>query len=362
MLFNIYTADIPTTNSRKFIYADDIAIVTQANRFEDLEPVLNADLRILEDYFKSWYLQPNPGKTVSTTLHLSNQQAGRELNVFMYDERIPHENNPRYLGIKLDRSLTYGPHLLALRNKVKARNNIILKLTGTTWGSSAEVLRTSATALVYSTAEYCAPVWARSVHCKGLDIELNKTMRTITGCVRSTPTPWLPVLSNIAPPDLRRSQATARELNKIELRPEIPAFGDIFQPPRQRLKSRKPIWVEELNNFELARTWRERWNSIDPFINKNIIEDPNTRVPGYTLSRRVWVQQNRIRTGQGRCNYLMWKWGRRDSPECECGAAAQTVQHIVEECPLRRYLGDWTDIHEATPGAVRWLTEHNINL
>jgi hypothetical protein len=55
MLFNIYTADIPTTESRKFIYADDIAIVTQANRFEDLEPVLNADLRILEDYFKNWY-------------------------------------------------------------------------------------------------------------------------------------------------------------------------------------------------------------------------------------------------------------------------------------------------------------------
>lgn len=44
MLFNIYTADMTDTMSRKFIYADDVALVTQATSFEEIESVLNADV------------------------------------------------------------------------------------------------------------------------------------------------------------------------------------------------------------------------------------------------------------------------------------------------------------------------------
>jgi hypothetical protein len=39
MLFNIYTVDMTDTVSRKFIYADDIALATQATSFEEIESV-----------------------------------------------------------------------------------------------------------------------------------------------------------------------------------------------------------------------------------------------------------------------------------------------------------------------------------
>ena len=35
-----------------------------------------------------------------------------------------------------------------------------------------------------------------------VDVQLNSTMRLISGTLRSTPLPWLPVFSNIEPPDL----------------------------------------------------------------------------------------------------------------------------------------------------------------
>lgn len=70
------------------------------------------------------------------------------------------------------------------------------------------VRRTSAIALNYSAAEYCAPIWYRSIHTKKIDIELNKCMRKITGVVKSTPTEWLPVLSHIETLDLRRQKRT----------------------------------------------------------------------------------------------------------------------------------------------------------
>jgi len=63
------------------------------------------------------------------------------------------------------------------------------------------------------------------------DVQLNSTMRLIFGTLRSTPLPWLPVLSKIEPPALRRKAATDKLVEKIvkhdswpiqpELLPEI---------------------------------------------------------------------------------------------------------------------------------------------
>ena len=47
-----------------------------------------------------------------------------------------------------------------------------------------------------------------SVYSKKVDIELNKTMRIISGTVKSTPLPWLSAFSNIAPSELRRIVVT----------------------------------------------------------------------------------------------------------------------------------------------------------
>lgn len=41
------------------------------------------------------------------------------------------DDAPGYLGIKLDRSLTFNQHLEGVKNKLKTGNNIISKLSGT---------------------------------------------------------------------------------------------------------------------------------------------------------------------------------------------------------------------------------------
>ena len=95
---------------------------------------------------------------------------------------------------------------------IQHRNNLIHMLAGTTWGTkqNAQTLRSSALALCYSVVECCAPVCRNSAHTSLIDVQLDNTMRTITGAVRCSRTDWLPVLSNIAPPDIRREAATSR--------------------------------------------------------------------------------------------------------------------------------------------------------
>jgi len=61
--------------------------------------------------------------------------------------RIANDNSPRYLGVKLDRTLTFKQQLEALKDKPKTRNNIISKLAGTSWGYKANTLKNSPLAL-----------------------------------------------------------------------------------------------------------------------------------------------------------------------------------------------------------------------
>ncbi|KAL4153873.1 hypothetical protein QTP88_001706 [Uroleucon formosanum] len=182
-LFNVYTADIET---------------------------LNKDLDTLQNYFKNWHLNLNANKTTAVAFHLNNREANRELKLKIGGVNIANEECPRYLGIKLDRALTFRQQLETTKNKIKSRNNIISKLAETSWGCSAGTLRTSVLSLVYSVAEYYAPVWTRSAHCNKIDVQLNAAMRIVTGTVRSTPTQWLPVLSTLA---LRKS--VDKQLHKI---------------------------------------------------------------------------------------------------------------------------------------------------
>lgn len=365
LLFNLYISDMPATTSRKFGYADDSAIATQSKSFHECEETLNKDLPLLEKYFKKWGLKPNPKKTESITFHLNNRQANYHLKVSFCGQTVKHNSHPKYLGFTADRSLTNRKHCENTAAKVKARNNIIHKLCGTTWGADAETLRTSALALVFSTAEYCSPAWLNSAHTHKIDTQLNDTFRTISGAVKSTPTEWLSVLSNIAPPHIRRQQALLKEYRKIQQNPRLPIHLDMELNRSHRLVSRKPSLKTAIRlddtGFDPINHWREEWHnsSVD---HNNFIGDPSVRVPGFSLPRKEWVTLNRIRTGHGRCAHHMHKWGLTDNPGCDCGALNQTMVHIASECTLRAFSNNINEVHELSTGVQDWLKNLDLQL
>ena len=184
--FNVYISDLPPTESLKCGYADDWTLATQSKTFSHLESTLSLDIEHLNEYFDYWKLSLNAKKTVGTCFHVDNKQAARNLKVTLAVDVLVHDFAPKYLDVTLDRSLTYKKHTETVRDKVKSRCNIINKLAGTDWGAPTPVLRTSASALAYSVAEYCVPVWGRCVHVQHVDTQLNIAMRTVSGALRST--------------------------------------------------------------------------------------------------------------------------------------------------------------------------------
>jgi len=132
---------------------------------------------------------------VSSIFHLHNKSNDRELNVSLNGQRLNHDPHPVYPGVTLDQTLSYKHHLTKTAAKLKSRNNLLSKLSGSSWGANAATLRSSALALCYSVEEYCCPLWSRSSHTDLVDVQLNNTMRLITGTLRPTQLEWLPVLA-----------------------------------------------------------------------------------------------------------------------------------------------------------------------
>jgi hypothetical protein len=287
--FNIYTSDLPKTTSAKLVYADDIALIAQGTSLLSIEQTLSSDLATLERYFQRWMLRPNPAKTMVTAHHLDNKAARATLNVLFCGKKVEHVEHAKYLGVTFDRTLTFRQHLDQSRQKVKTRLNLLRKIAGTTWGAGAKTLRTAALALVYSTAEYCAPVWGSSSHTKKLDTMLNAAMRTVSGALKSTKTEWLPTLANIAPPRIRRDHIASNFFHRLAASPHLPAQRLLENPPPRRLKSRLPPWERAAaflaDPVNVAESWQKVWNEAD-VPNKCLITNPSAKLPGFDLPRK----------------------------------------------------------------------------
>ena len=146
-------------------------------------------------------------------------------------ENTPH---PKYLGVSLDRTLSYKKHIHNTRMKVATRKKLLKKLSNSKWGCNANTIRTIAMAFSYCAAEYACPVWARSPHASKLDSELNDACRLITGCLRPTNVEELYLLTGIAPPDIRRDVCARVEKKKQQTNAAHSLHGQV--PAERRLK------------------------------------------------------------------------------------------------------------------------------
>jgi hypothetical protein len=153
---------------------------------------------------------------------------------------IKHVEHPKYLGVTLDRTQTFKSHLEKAAKKVSSRVNLVRKLADTKWGSNAQTLRTAFLVLVYSSAEYCAPVWLNSAH-------VHNSMA--------------PCVEQYCIAKLRRKTTLFRELNKNWINGKSLMFEQLQDVPALRLRSRNPIWIDNHGLTNTVYDLLKRWSS-----------------------------------------------------------------------------------------------------
>ena len=122
--------------------------------------------------------------------------------------------------------------------------------------------------------------------------------------------------------------------------------------PQKRLVARRPILADKTPGDQRAQ-WEEDW-LLAAVVNGHLVCDPTIQQPGFDLPSHSWTLLNRFRTGQGPCHAKMHKWVLASSPPCDCGEQ-QTMEHIVDLCPLTKLDGGLLSLHEAEEDAISWL-------
>ncbi|GFX03215.1 probable RNA-directed DNA polymerase from transposon X-element [Trichonephila clavipes] len=115
-LFNLYVNDI-TKNSNTIIcmYADDTAILSRHRNLDTLVENINEHLAHLETWFSVWKIAFNSSKTEA--VFFSKRKPPPEIT--QQNQRIPWSQHTKYLGVIVDKNLTFRQHIPYIRDKFK---------------------------------------------------------------------------------------------------------------------------------------------------------------------------------------------------------------------------------------------------
>ena len=264
-----------------------------------MEGTLSQDMSTLSAYLQTWRLKLSHTKTVTAAFHLNNREAKRELKQYTFTVL----SNPYLPWGKTGQIAHVSSPFSGIAQKLFSRVTLLRRLVGSGWGAGAKTLRIATLSLVYSTAEYCAPVWCRSAHTRLIDSVLNDALRIVTGCLRLTPTDHLPVLSGIQPAELRRLGATLSLAHYGSLDPDHVLHGLLSGSSDTRqvgLRSRRPfvpgarnlldslarlgIRASEWTNHKWKTEYCENASRLRAFV-----PETGARPVGMCLPRAAWL-------------------------------------------------------------------------
>lgn len=126
ILYNVFASDQPTTpNTLVGDYADDKAILSIHSDPAVAAQNLQTHLNLMEKWYTDWRIKINQCKSVHSTFTLRLSPCP---NVFIYNTKIPTASNIKYLGLTLDKRLTWAQHIKSKRINLNLRLRLLKNL------------------------------------------------------------------------------------------------------------------------------------------------------------------------------------------------------------------------------------------
>ena len=116
ILYLLYTADIPIMEENLIgTYADDTAILASHSNPAAASFLLQHNLNMVSKWLKKWHIKANESKSVHVTFSTRHRVCPP---VTLNGVEIPMAEEAKYLGIHLDRRLTWRNHIFAIQKQL----------------------------------------------------------------------------------------------------------------------------------------------------------------------------------------------------------------------------------------------------
>jgi ribonuclease HI len=230
ILFNIYTFDIGETIPPEcsiIQYADDFVVYCAEKVISKAAAKLNETMNCINEWIIKNGFSLSPSK--SQIVVFTNKHRVPPTSISIDREEIPVKESIRFLGIVLQRKLSWNMNIDSIIAKCEKNLNIIKAVSRVWWGAHPSTLKTLYIALIRSHLEYGAFLMEPLPHYLSLKLDRvqAKCLRIILGAMRSSPLIALQAECVEMPLFLRRKSSAHRFLIKKMNQCNHPIFQKI---------------------------------------------------------------------------------------------------------------------------------------
>jgi hypothetical protein len=160
LLFLIYINDMPKCTTHPMIlFADDSTVLIQSNDLKSYEADINNTLATIIDWLDLNKLNINIDKTKIMQFHQSKSHT-INLDIQYKDQRIEQTDVAKFLGIDIDKHISWKPHIDSLSTRV---NNFVFALRKVSTISNQKTALLAYYGYVESILRYGIVLWGNSV-------------------------------------------------------------------------------------------------------------------------------------------------------------------------------------------------------
>ncbi|KAK9869117.1 hypothetical protein WA026_002875 [Henosepilachna vigintioctopunctata] len=174
ILYSLFTRDVPKTQGTNLaLFADDTAIFARANQPNTVTRRLKQAIDNLQEWLATWRITVNPEK--SKALFLSKRKHRPDEEIQLNGTPIPWTDKAKYLGVIIDRRLTWKSHIDHCTAKAKAAQSQIYPLINRRSKLSAATKIRLYKTIIRLTMTYASTVWgyAAKSHINKLQVVQN---------------------------------------------------------------------------------------------------------------------------------------------------------------------------------------------
>ena len=129
ILFLLYINDLyNSTNCLPRLFADDTCLVLHSPDPNNLEHMMNNELRNADEWCRANKLSFNPSKSNFLVIPPRLRKQPPYISLKLNSVEINPCENVKYLGVQIDSQLTFNSHIRMIENKISRSIGIIIKL------------------------------------------------------------------------------------------------------------------------------------------------------------------------------------------------------------------------------------------
>ena len=232
------------------IYADDVSFLASAPQLVNAEKISQDAVDVVVEWSRRWKLNLNGSKSEVTFFSKSPHEAKWSPSILINNAPIRYEPHARFLGVTLDRQLSFNKQVELVTTKATGRMRMLSALAHSDWGWRKQDLRRIYLAHVRSILNFASSSWQpwlSNTQVNKLEVVQNKYLRIITGQTRSSPLEALRAESNI--PSIK-SEIAANGLRSREKALRLPKDHPRFLAATDESVQRLKRWGWKKNTVE----------------------------------------------------------------------------------------------------------------